>query len=154
MIVKLAEALIHAFEKCLDFSNTVMDHVDDEKYAKAVCELYGQEPTYKELDAAIDLIKEDSTISTEKKIQLLETVSRRREEIYEKAIERKKKTADVIDSGARNKGEIAVKIAGAVMTGGVSLLPDAVNAITGKSKSNKKLKEAKIIELNTPDAED
>ena len=46
MNIALFHALSEAFDKCLDFSNKIMDHIDEEKYAKAVCELYGKEPTY------------------------------------------------------------------------------------------------------------
>lgn len=137
----LFQILSEAFDKCLDFSNKVMDHIDEEKYARAVSELYGKEPTYSELDAAIELIKEDKEMPTEKKVQLLTLVSQQREENYERALERKKKSASVIDRGTRRKGETAVKIAGAVMTGGVSLLPDAIKGIKGavdkKSLSDK-----------------
>ena len=80
-------------------------------------------------------------MSTEKKVQLLTVVNQQREENYERALERKKKSATVIDRGSRRKGETAVKIAGAVMTGGVSLLPDAIKGIKGavdkKSLSDK-----------------
>ena len=131
MAVALFTVLVEAFDKCLNFSNKIMDHIDEEKYAKAICELYGKEPTYAELDAAIEIIKEDKEMPTEKKVQLLTAVSRQREEYYEKALERKKRSATVIDRGTRRKGETAVKIAGAVMTGGVSLIPDAVKAIKG-----------------------
>lgn len=131
-MMPLVEALIEAFKEAMDFSGKVMDHVDEEKYARAVRELYGKEPTYSELDVAIDLIKEDKEMPTTEKVQLLTAVSHRREELYEKALERKRKNADIIDRGTRRKGETAVKIAGAVLTGGVSLIPDAVNALKGK----------------------
>lgn len=150
----LFQALVEAFDKCLDFSNKVMDHIDEEKYAKAVCELYGKEPTYSELDTAIELIKEDKEMSTEKKVQLLTAVSRQREEYYEKALERKKKSATVIDRGTRRKGETAVKIAGAVMTGGVSLIPDAVKAIKGASDKKSLADKAKAFEVSDVEEED
>lgn len=130
-MLPLVEILIGAFKDAMDFSNKILDHVDEEKYAKAVCELYGKEPTYKELDTAIEIIKEDKSLPTAEKIQLLTLVSNHREELYEKALARKKKHADIIDRGSRRKGETAVKIVGAVATGGVSLLPDAVKAIKG-----------------------
>lgn len=130
-MLPLVEILINAFKDAMDFSNKVLDHIDEEKYAKAVCELYGKEPTYKELDTAIELIKEDKELPTSEKVQLLTLVSNQREELYEKALIRKKKHADMIDRGSRRKGETAVKIVGAVATGGVSLLPDAVKAIKG-----------------------
>lgn len=150
-MVPLVEALIKGFEKALSFSDKVMDHVDEEKYARAVRELYGKEPTYTELDAAIEIIKEDKEMATEKKVQLLTAVSHRREELYEKSLDHKKKSADIIDRGTRRKGETAVKIAGAVMTGGVSLLPDAVMAIKGAVDKKSLADKAQAFEVGDID---
>ena len=151
----LFQALVEAFDKCLSFSNKVMDHIDEEKYAKAVSELYGKEPTYAELDTAIEIIKEDKEMPTEKKVELLTAVSRQREEYYEKALDRKKKSATVIDRGTRRKGETAVKIAGAVMTGGVSLIPDAVRAMKGLDNKKANLTDkAQAFEVGEIEEED
>ena len=150
-MIKLVEALVEAFKGSLDFSNKIMDHIDEEKYARAVCELYGQEPTYKELDAAFELIKEDKELPVSEKVQLLTVVSNQREALYEKALERKKKNADMIDRGSRRKGETAVKIAGAVMTGGVSLLPDAIKAIKGAADKKSLADKAQAFELGDVD---
>lgn len=145
----LFQILIEAFDKCLGFSNKVMDHIDEEKYARAVCEMYGKEPTYAELDTAIELIKDDKEMSTEKKVQLLKAVSQQRQEYYEKALERKKKSASIVDRGTRRKGETAVKIAGAIMTGGVSLIPDAVKAMKGiDSKKADLVDKAQAFEID------
>lgn len=153
-MIKLVEALVEAFKGSLDFSNKIMDHIDEEKYARAVCELYGQEPTYKELDAAIELIKEDKELPVSEKVQLLTVVSNQREALYEKALERKKKNADMIDRGSRRKGETAVKIAGAVMTGGVSLLPDAIKAIKGAADKKSLADKAQAFELGDVDEDE
>lgn len=150
-MIPLVSVLIEAFKDTMDFSNKIMDHIDEEKYARAVCELYGKEPTYKELDTAIELIKEDEKLSTSEKVQLLTLVSNQREELYEKALIRKKKHADMIDRGSRRKGETAVKIAGAVMTGGVSLLPDAVKAIKGTVDKKSLADKAQAFEVGDID---
>lgn len=153
-MLPLVEVLIGAFKDAMDFSNKVLDHVDEEKYAKAVCELYGKEPTYKELDTAIEIIKEDKSLPTAEKIQLLTLVSNHREELYEKALARKKKHADIIDRGSRRKGETAVKIVGAVATGGVSLLPDAVKAIKGTVDKKSLADKAEAFEVGDVEEDD
>ena len=138
----------------LEVVSDVVSDIDEEKYARAVCELYGQEPTYKELDAAIELIKEDKELPVSEKVQLLTVVSNQREALYEKALERKKKNADMIDRGSRRKGETAVKIAGAVMTGGVSLLPDAIKAIKGAADKKSLADKAQAFELGDVDEDE
>lgn len=153
-MLPLVEILINAFKDAMDFSNKVLDHIDEEKYAKAVCELYGKEPTYKELDTAIELIKEDKELPTSEKVQLLTLVSNQREELYEKALIRKKKHADMIDRGSRRKGETAVKIVGAVATGGVSLLPDAVKAIKGTVDKKSLADKAEAFEVGDVEEDD
>ena len=150
----LVTVLIEAFKNTLDFSDKIMDHIDEEKYAKAVSELYGKEPTYKELDTAIECIKEDTSLTTAEKVKLLTLVNNQREESYEKALARKKKTADIVDRGSRRKGETAVKIAGAIMTGGVSLLPDAVKAIKGASDKKNLTDKAEAFEVGEIDEEE
>lgn len=153
-MVPLVDILIQAFKETLNFSDKVMDHIDEEKYARAVTELYGKEPTYTELDTAIDLIKEDKELPTAEKVKLLTVVSNQREELYEKALVRKKKHADMIDRGSRRKGETAVKIAGAIMTGGVSLIPDVVKGIQGESNKKSLTEKAQAFELGDIDDEE
>ena len=70
----LLGVLVEAYNKTLDFTDSVMSKFDDEKYARAVTEMYGREPTYSELDAQIDIIKEATDIPTEKKLELLKAV--------------------------------------------------------------------------------
>ena len=130
-MVPLIQAIIQAYNTTLNFADKVMDKLDDEKYAKAVIELYGQEPTYSELDAQIEIIKNANDIPTEKKLDLLRAVTVQRDAIRDKEIERKKKSAEIIDNAMEKKGNLAGKIAIGVLSGGVSLLPDAVNAVKG-----------------------
>ena len=134
----LLSILIEAYNKSLGFADNVMSKFDDEKYARAVTEMYGRTPTYEEYDTAIELIKQDDSISTKEKIDLLAKVRNLREESIDKDVERKKKAAETVDEGNRKKGDVAVKIAMGVMTGGVSLLPDAVNSVRGLGKNKKK----------------
>ena len=150
-MIQLVAAIIEAFNHALSFSEKVMESIDEEKYAKAVCDLYGKEPTYAELDTAIELIKEDKEIPTSEKVQLLTLVSNQRDELYEKAVTRKKKHADMIDRGTRRKGETAVKIAGAVMTGGVSLIPDVVKGLQGVSDKKSLAGKAQAFEVGDID---
>ena len=130
-MVPLIQAIIQAYNTTLSFADKVMDKIDDEKYAKAVIELYGQEPTYSELDAQIEIIKNATDIPTEKKLDLLRAVTVQRDTIRDKEMERKKKSAEIISDAAEKKGNLAGKIAIGVLSGGVSLLPDAVNAVKG-----------------------
>ena len=130
-MVPLIQAIIQAYNNTLNFADKIMDKLDDEKYAKAVIELYGQEPTYNELDAQIEIIKNATDIPTEKKLDLLRAVTVQRDAIRDKEMERKKKSAEIIDNGTEKKGNLAGKIAIGVLSGGVSLLPDAVNAVKG-----------------------
>lgn len=127
----LIQILVEAYNKTLDFSSNVVSKFDDEKYAKAVTEMYGREPTFSELDAQIEIIKDADDIPTEKKIDLLKAVTVQRDAIRDKEVERRKKSAEIVDKGMEKKGDIAVKVAMGVLTGGVSLLPDAVNAVKG-----------------------
>ena len=113
-MVQLLPILIKALETTTNFAGKVMDKIDDERYAKAVIELYGQEPTYSELDAQIEIIKNATDIPTEKKLALLSAVSAQRDAIREREIAKKKELAEVVDEGARKKGELAGKIASSV----------------------------------------
>lgn len=137
----LLGVLVEAYNKTLDFTDSVMSKFDDEKYARAVTEMYGREPTYSELDAQIDIIKEATDIPTEKKLELLKAVTVQRDAIRDKEFERKSKSADVIDRGMDKKADVAKKISLGVLTGGVSLLPDAVKAVKGISNKESKVDE-------------
>ncbi len=128
-MVPLIQAIIQAYNTTLSFADKVMDKIDDEKFAKAVIELYGQEPTYNELDAQIEIIKNATDLPSEKKLELLRAVTVQRDTIRDKEMERKRKSAEIISDAAEKKGNLAGKIAIGVLSGGVSLLPDAINAV-------------------------
>ena len=135
-MIPLIQAIIQAYNNTLNFADRVMDKLDDEKYAKAVIELYGKEPTYYELDAQIEVIKNATDIPTEKKLDLLRAVAVQRDAIRDKEIELKKEAAEIINDGMEKRGNLAGKIAIGVLSGGVSLLPDAVNAVKGLKDKN------------------
>ena len=105
---------------------------------------------------SLEFLAERSGIElpTSEKVQLLTLVSNQREELYEKALIRKKKHADMIDRGSRRKGETAVKIVGAVATGGVSLLPDAVKAIKGTVDKKSLADKAEAFEVGDVEEDD
>lgn len=150
-VVPLFNAILEGFKLALDFANKVMDRFDDEKFARAVIELYGKEPTYDELDAQIEIIKNDPDIPTERKLDLLRAVTVQRDAIRDKEFERKQKAAEIIDNSNEKKGNLAGKIAIGVLSGGVSLLPDAVNAVKGLKD---KPAEADIKTIDPPDDEE
>lgn len=118
-----------AFEGCMVFSKEIMSKLDDESYAKAVIELYGEDASTEIFSVMIKLIAEASDLPTERKIQLLKEASAQLNELLDTDVERKKKCASIINEGNRTKGDIAVKIVTGLLTGGVSLLPDAFDAL-------------------------
>ena len=152
MAVALVPIIKEMFEKSLSFADNVMKNFDDKKFAESVTEMYGREPSYDELDAAIAIIKEDTTMSAKEKVDLLMVLSRQREEtrarFLDKQVEIKKKHADTLNAATLKKGDVAVKVAMGVLTGGVSLLPDAVKGIknVADKKKNKKDDDDLIIE--------
>lgn len=152
MAVALVPIIKEMFEKSLSFADNVMKNFDDKKFAESVTEMYGREPSYDELDAAIAIIKEDTTMSAKEKVDLLMVLSRQREEtrarFLDKQVEIKKKHADTLNAATQKKGDVAVKVAMGVLTGGVSLLPDAVKGIknVADKKKNKKDDDDLIIE--------
>lgn len=136
-MVQLIEIIIEAYNKTLSFADNVTSKFDDEKFAKAVNDMYGQEPTYAELDAQIELIKIASDISTQDKLDLLRAISVQRDIIRDSEIKRKNQCAEIIDKGMEKKGEIVTKIVVGVFSCGISLLPEACHAISGHRKKNK-----------------
>ncbi len=144
MAIALVPIIKEMYVKSLDFANNVMSKFDEKKFAESVTEMYGKEPTFAELDAAIEIIKADTTMSTKEKVDLLMVLSKQRDEsrskYLDKDVEIKKKHADTVNDNMQKKGDIAVKVAMGVLTGGVSLIPDAVDGvkkITNKDKSDK-----------------
>lgn len=152
MGIALVPIIKEMFEKSLSFADNVMKNFDDKKFAESVTEMYGKEPTYEELDAAIEIIKEDTSMSSKEKIDLLMVLSKQREETraryMDKQVEIKKKHADTLNTATQKKGDIAVKVAMGVLTGGLSLIPDAVKGIQNATdkKNDKKDDDHLIIE--------
>lgn len=122
-------AIVEILKQALDFTNNVVSKFDDEKYARAVNELYGHELEYSELEKLYNTIENATDISTKDKFDLLLAISDKRSELRKKEIEYKKECADIANKGFENKSELVVKIALGIFTGGLSFLPDAFSAI-------------------------
>ena len=118
----------------LDFTNGVVSKFDDEKYAKAVSEIYGHAPDYSELNTLEELIKNASDISTMEKKDLLFALTDKRTAIREREIENKRECAKIVSKGFEKKCKAVRKLALAFATGGLSLLPDLYHAIEGGMK--------------------
>lgn len=152
MGIALVPIIKEMFDKSLSFADNVMKNFDDKKFAESVTEMYGKEPTYEELDAAIEIIKQDTTMSSKEKVDLLMVLSKQREEAraryMDKQVDVKKKHAETLSEATQKKGDIAVKVAMGVLTGGLSLIPDAVKGIQNASdkKKDKKDDDHLIIE--------
>ena len=152
MGIALVPIIKEMFDKSLAFADNVMKNFDDKKFAESVTEMYGKEPTYEELDAAIEIIKQDTTMSSKEKVDLLMVLSKQREETraryMDKQVDVKKKHAETLNEATKKKGDIAVKVAMGVLTGGLSLIPDAVKGIQNVSdkKKDKKDDDHLIIE--------
>lgn len=152
MGIALVPIIKEMFDKSLAFADNVMKNFDDKKFAESVTEMYGKEPTYEELDAAIEIIKQDTTMSSKEKVDLLMVLSKQREETraryMDKQVDVKKKHAETLNEATQKKGDIAVKVAMGVLTGGLSLIPDAVKGIQNVSdkKKDKKDDDHLIIE--------
>ena len=152
MGIALVPIIKEMFDKSLAFADNVMKNFDDKKFAESVTEMYGKEPTYEELDAAIEIIKQDTTMSSKEKVDLLMVLSKQREETraryMDKQVDVKKKHAETLNEATQKKGDIAVKVAMGVLTGGLSLIPDAVKGIQNASdkKKDKKDDDHLIIE--------
>ena len=135
-IQSLVPILVEAYNKTMSFADNVMSKLDDERYARAINDLYGRTPTDDELDKAInelkiELIKDDTTKTLEEKLEMLDAILAFRDARREKEYEQKKKYAQIVDDGNQKKADVAIKIACGVMTGGVSLIPNIVDATKG-----------------------
>ena len=111
------DLIVDMLAKSLDFTNKIVDKFDDEKYAKAVMEIYGHDPDNKELDKLAEMIMNATDISTDEKSALLLAIADKRLEI-------KKGCAEIVDRGSEKRCEIAKKLALGVFTGGISVLFD------------------------------
>ena len=102
-------------KQALDFTSEVVGKFDEEKYAKAVAEIYGHEPDYSELDELTELIKNATDISTKDKNDLLLAITDKKTEIRKKELEYKRECAKIVDAGSERKAEIALKILNGVL---------------------------------------
>ncbi len=123
------EIYFEAFRRAMDVAVSVAGKFDNEKYVKATNELYGQDPQYSELNAQEELIKDAADLSTEKKIAYLKDITKQRNMIREQEIRRKLECAEAIDRGMERKGHVFTKVFLAVVSGGITLLPDVISAI-------------------------
>ena len=114
MMIPISVA-VDVLKQALDFTSNFVGKFDDEKYARAVNEIYGHEPTYSELDVLSELIKNATDISTKDKSVLLLALADKRSEIQKNEYEYKQACAQVVDSGCERKAEIALKIISGVL---------------------------------------
>lgn len=121
--------VIEILKLALDFTNSVVSKFDDEKYAKAVMDIYGHEPTYQELDTLAEIIRNATDISTKEKSDLLLAIADKRSSIRVKEIEYRQDCARTIERGIKKFFKYAGKLFLGVSTGGLSLLPDGYRAI-------------------------
>jgi len=123
-------------KSALDFANNVVDKFDDEKYAKAVSEIYGHTPDYNELNTLAELIKNATDVSTKEKEELLFALADKRAAIRKTELEYKQECAKIVNKGFEKKCKAVGKLVLAVSTGGISLLPDLYHAIEGGMNNN------------------
>lgn len=102
-------------KQALDFTSEVVGKFDEEKYARAVNEIYGHEPDYSELDTLEELIKNATDISTKDKSVLLLALADKRSEIRKREFEYKSTSAQIVDNGSERRAEIVLKIFNGVL---------------------------------------
>lgn len=102
-------------KQALDFTSEVVGKFDEEKYAKAVNEIYGHEPDYSELDTLAELIKNATDISTKDKSALLLALADKRSEIRKREFQYKSTSAQIVDNGSERRAEIVLKILNGVL---------------------------------------
>ena len=108
-------AAVSILKQALDFTSNIVGRFDDEKYARAVNEIYGYEPNYSELDVLANLIKEATDISTRDKNVLLIAIADKRSELRQKEFEYKKACAQIVDSNNERRAETVLKIIGGIL---------------------------------------
>lgn len=81
--------VVEMLKLAMDFSNNTVSKFDDEKYAKAVNEIYGYAPDYTELDVLEESIKNAVDVSTKEKAELLFALADKKSEIRTKELEYK-----------------------------------------------------------------
>jgi hypothetical protein len=118
-----------AIFKALDVTANVVGNFDCTTYVRSTNDLCGDEPLYHELDTQEELIKNATDIPTEKKLAYLKAISYQRSELRENEIRCKIECAEAIDRGMEKRGQIFTKVFLAILSGGVTLLPDAVSSV-------------------------
>lgn len=106
---------VDVLKQALDFTSNLVGKFDDEKYARAVNEIYGHEPNYSELDTLSELIKNASDIPIKDKNVLLLALADKRSEIRKNEFEYKQACAQIVDRGFERKAETALKIISGVL---------------------------------------
>lgn len=150
-MIKFIEAIVKFAEKALDTGKTVIDSLDEEKFGDAVNIFCGEEPPLSEWDAAIEMIKADETKSTEEKIQLIKLVSDEKEKRTRASQERKVTAAKQIDEHIEKKAGIAKDVTLGILSGGLSMIPKAVNALreSGERTEAKMLPDDNVVAEST-----
>ena len=128
--------VIEILKQAMDFSNNIVSKFDDEKYARAVMEIYGKEPDYYELEKLADAICNATDISTKDKADILFALADKRSEIRKKEIELRKECGEIANEGFEKKCKIALWLVMGVATGGLSLIPGAYHSFDNKSHYN------------------
>ena len=108
-------AVPEILKAALDFTSNIVGRFDDEKYARAVNEIYGYEPNYSELDVLANLIKNATDISTKDKNVLLLAIADKRSELRQREFEHKKACAQIVDSSNERRAETVLKIIGGIL---------------------------------------
>lgn len=114
MMIPISVA-VDILKQALDFTSEVVGKFDEEKYARAVNEIYGYEPDYSELDTLAELIKNATDISTKDKSVLLLALADKRSEIRKREFEYKRTSAQIVDNGSVRRTEIVLKILNGVL---------------------------------------
>lgn len=121
------EIIIEAFKATMNFAANTMGKFDDNVYAETIIKLYGKEPTYDELDAQVEVVKNDPNMSTQEKLELLRAITVQKDAARKREVELKAKCAEIIDNGIAKKGEtitkVVVVIVKTLLTGGIALIP-------------------------------
>ncbi len=128
----LISEVVEILNQALNFTNSVVSQFDDEKYARAVVEIYGHEPDYSELNTLAELIVNAEDISTVDKTTLLLAIADKRSEIREKELRYKKECGKIVNKGFEKKCKFVGKLALGIATGGVSLLPDLYRIVSNR----------------------
>lgn len=128
--------VVEILKPALDFTNNVVSKFDDEKYAKAVMTIYGQEPDYKELDELAELVKADPNTSMKDKRDFLFSIADKKCALRQKEIENKRESAKIVNKGFEKKCKFVGKLFLGIATGGLSYIPDLYHIVCDGMSSN------------------